>query len=414
MDEQHHFNNLQQSLRMLSATIASVGAAAVALGLGVGGLDSPPSNLHLQATVLLATGIVGAVLYTLWTLDQQLYHRLLSASVLAGLQLELRNPRLAPVHLLMQYRRSTGGATPAFYAYAVPIVGLAVAALVCTALLTRLPVVAGGEVAPPWMCAVAAVQVLAAYFLVKRKMWPEQASIASVAAKSDFSAELKAVFDADTTLLRRLIRERLRAHAPAREGVVGVVLTGGSRSGKSDVVKLLENMGHKVFHEAASKVMDERPELKRSPTTDLAGHVAFQTATVAHQLDEESRLFSGAAAKGPVSYVFLDRGTLDAAMYLEHRLKTLGLSAEDVDRQVRDLERAAMAGKRDAVFVLETVVPFPPATTYQGSTESEARRMTSDLYDFYDRFGADPIWVPLMSPGQRVQFILNALRARQL
>ncbi len=424
LEEQHHFNKLQQSLRQLAVTISVASGTVIGIVLGLWGLEYSPSHLNLMVAVILFFALYLSAMYVLWLLDQDLYQRLLSASFLVGLQLELRDKRLAPLHLMMYDRRTSGGAMPAALIYAAPILVYAFATVVSGLLIYC--DAEGRESVPGWL---ALVTVLEAAFgvLVCWLIHQSGKHISSKSARNDYSEALSLTLADDLAYRRRLIRERLRPPSSPLPGVFGVVLTGGSRSGKSSLIDLLRDQGHAVIPQSATAHMQDNQGPRPASIRDAAGHVQFQNDLLKIQFAAEKKAFEAVQKKAgncaPASnFIFLDRGALDGLAYLRKRLAGL-VSVDErkagesdqmaIDRLVRALEAEAVKGRKDMVFVLESIRPFPPPSECQLSSESESRQMATILYDLYDAHGGNPIWVPYMSPGQRLEFILREIRERQ-
>lgn len=150
---ERHLNNIQHEYRKT----ALLWVAAIVAGTGY--LLKPSSGEAWAEPWYLVTalGLVGAVgLFSMWFLDQRLYHQLLRACVKVGEELEAGNLKLPPLHLRMRHFLGNARA-PVAVAYILAVT--ACAGLSCVGLvmapMTKAPVLVCAKPDPqpgtPWV-----------------------------------------------------------------------------------------------------------------------------------------------------------------------------------------------------------------------------------------------------------------------
>ena len=109
---EHHFNGLEFEVRKLASAwlIASFGAIAFIVR---GDLAVAKSLISPDPLLILVAGLAQIGLFSLWILDQVVYHTLLDAVFTTALHLERRLVELPPLRSMML--RLTGGAGVARY-----------------------------------------------------------------------------------------------------------------------------------------------------------------------------------------------------------------------------------------------------------------------------------------------------------
>lgn len=168
------------------------------------------------------------------------------------------------------------------------------------------------------------------------------------------------------------------------------VITGGPGSGKTTVVNLLSGMGYKTTIEHARHYLDMQ-RLNGSSVEEIKSHQReFQLAVLRMQIENEKQL-------NPDDLVFLDRAVPDAHAYY-HYLQI----PEDPE-----LGDALLNISYRKVFILELL---PLVNDYARTEDEQAQhRIHEAIIEVYQSLPFPVVRVPVMSPADRVQFILDNL-----
>ncbi len=170
------------------------------------------------------------------------------------------------------------------------------------------------------------------------------------------------------------------------------LLTGGSCSGKSAVIKSLDNLGHKTIHEAALMLIHE--ELARGG--DIFKYInspRFEGKV----LDKRKELESIAEVEWGGQSVFIDRGIPDGIVYgLRNGRKPTAEYLESIKRF-----------RYDRVFYFDLLPNYK-----QDSEKTESPEFRLEMHKLIRRVYLDLgyrnlIHVPVMSVGERVKFVLE-------
>lgn len=166
------------------------------------------------------------------------------------------------------------------------------------------------------------------------------------------------------------------------------VLTGGPGIGKTTVIEILSSIGYEIVPEAARIIIEEE-QLKNSGALPWKDLERFQTLVAQKQLEDEEKIKK--------EVVFLDRGIIDGYGYC-----TLA------NIQPPELILNNASNRYEKVFILE------PLELYENDSvrfenHSEAKKIHRAIIEAYQHFGYEPIFVPVMSPDDRVKFILDNL-----
>ena len=160
------------------------------------------------------------------------------------------------------------------------------------------------------------------------------------------------------------------------------VLTGGPSCGKTSVIDFLRSMKYSVLDEAAREVLDSCRE---------GSYEEKEIEIFERQLRREEEFEGG--------LVFLDRGVVDVLAYSNIYLGYLPERFRDFD----------FSGRYDGVFVLERL-PFVDDGVRVEKGDEEAQRIHEEIIRVYKGEGYEPITVPLMSIGERAEFILKHVK----
>jgi predicted ATPase len=166
------------------------------------------------------------------------------------------------------------------------------------------------------------------------------------------------------------------------------VITGGPGIGKTTVIEILASCGHKVVPEAARMIIEEE-KIKGSEALPWLNLLRFQELVAERQLSLEKEHES--------EVTFHDRGIIDG-----HGYSILG--------RVKTPEIVERFGKNryEKVFILEPL-PFYENDTSRWEDKDEGLKIHLAIIDAYNHFGYKPIFVPVLPPEERVDFILKYL-----
>lgn len=173
-----------------------------------------------------------------------------------------------------------------------------------------------------------------------------------------------------------------------------IVITGGPGSGKTALIKYLEDQGHKVMHEISREVI-----------------LAAQREGIEQLFLEDPILFSEKLLEGRLQQfhegenyhtetLFYDRGMPDVTAYMDF-VKTLYPS---------NFSETCLAYRYDKIFVLP-----PWEEIYEQDNERyESFEQAKELFDFlkrgYEKYGYKTFEVPVGSIKERVEFIITKVK----
>lgn len=168
------------------------------------------------------------------------------------------------------------------------------------------------------------------------------------------------------------------------------VITGGPSSGKTTTVNLLNERGYKTTIEHARHFIDTMHQSGRTAEEIRSSQKEFQSGILEMQMEQEAMLSAD-------DLVFLDRAIPDALAY--YRFLNL-----EVDER---LTKAMQTASYKKVFILE-LLPF--VKDYARTEDEDAQKeIHSLLVDIYACLPSPVIRVPILSPEERVSFILKNL-----
>lgn len=166
------------------------------------------------------------------------------------------------------------------------------------------------------------------------------------------------------------------------------VITGGPSTGKTTIVNLLDEKGYKTAIEHARHYIDTMSIGGKTVEEIRENKLEFQQGVLKMQIEQEASL-------DPKEMVFLDRAIPDALAYY----RFLGL---EPDALINDALNKVDYKK---VFILDRL---PLIKDYaRTENDSEQRYIHSLIIEVYKYLSLPIVYVPVLPPEERVQFILN-------
>ena len=168
------------------------------------------------------------------------------------------------------------------------------------------------------------------------------------------------------------------------------VITGGPSTGKTTVINLLTERGYKTTIEHARHYIDTMKEEGRTVEEIRANKRKFQLGVLDMQIEQEAEL-------SPSETVFLDRAIPDAMAYY----RFLKLEYDKI------LLGAMKAVSYKKIFILDRL-PF--VNDYARTEDEQAQKLIHQLIiEVYQSLEFPVVFVPVISPDERVEFILKNL-----
>ena len=168
------------------------------------------------------------------------------------------------------------------------------------------------------------------------------------------------------------------------------VITGGPSTGKTTVINLLTERGYKTTIEHARHYIDTMKEEGRTVEEIRTNKRKFQLGVLDMQIEQEAEL-------SPSDTVFLDRAIPDAMAY--YRFLKL-----EYDKILLDAMKEVAYKK---IFILDRL-PF--VNDYARTEDEQAQKLIHQLIiEVYQSLEFPVVFVPVISPDERVEFILKNL-----
>lgn len=169
------------------------------------------------------------------------------------------------------------------------------------------------------------------------------------------------------------------------------VITGGPCTGKTTVVDLLAKRGYKTTIEHARHYIDTQKIKGKTIEEIKENKKAFQRGILDMQIEQE-------AALNPDDIVFLDRALPDTLAYYQF------LDLEYDDRLVEQCSKYCYS----KVFILDRL---PLINDYARlEDEEEQIRIHHLIIKVYKTFPCPIVFVPVIPPEERVDFILQNMK----
>jgi len=168
------------------------------------------------------------------------------------------------------------------------------------------------------------------------------------------------------------------------------VITGAPCSGKTTLVNLLQDRGYKTTIEHARHYLDTKNAEGKTIEEIRSNQKQFQLGILEMQIQQEAELI-------PNDLVFLDRAIPDALAY--YRFLNL-----DLDKRLLD---ALSRTSYKKIFILD----YLPLVQDYARKEDEAaqKKIHQILTEVYESMTFPVIHVPVLTPNERVGFILKNL-----
>jgi predicted ATPase len=168
------------------------------------------------------------------------------------------------------------------------------------------------------------------------------------------------------------------------------VITGGPSSGKSTVIRALQDMGYKTTLEAARHYIDLQRMNGRSTDEIRANQRQFQHKVLNLQIDFEKRM----DAK---EEIFFDRALPDEIAYYKY------FNLEPDEKLIEYLKNA----QYKKIFIMDLL---PLDADYARTEDQEAQLALHNLIiEVYKKRGEPIVFVPVLPVKERAKFILDHL-----
>lgn len=168
------------------------------------------------------------------------------------------------------------------------------------------------------------------------------------------------------------------------------VITGAPSSGKTTIIDLLKDKSCNVVHEMARIYLNEEMQKGKTLEEIRKNEVNFQEKVLDLKIDYEKDL-----PKNEV--IFFDRAIPDSYAYL----KLYGVSDDSL------LKKSLNNSHYKKVFLLDFLEYKKDYARIE--TQEQQKQIHDLLRESYNKTNADIIEVPIMSPKERVEFILSHL-----
>lgn len=181
-----------------------------------------------------------------------------------------------------------------------------------------------------------------------------------------------------------------------------IVITGGPSTGKTSLINALEKNGYCCFHEVIRLMTHEAKEkgdltnLETNPIATVTNPMAFNQKICSARLAQYRE-----AEKTDTAITFFDRGIPDVLGYMNY------FKQHPTD----ELMAIAENNRYDFIFLLPIWKEIYVLDQERFESYEEALQIHEYLKNTYTSLGYDVIEVPKNSIENRIQFILNQLKA---
>ena len=168
-----------------------------------------------------------------------------------------------------------------------------------------------------------------------------------------------------------------------------IAITGAPSSGKTSVLNVLAQKGHRICHEAARELIEEKMKAGKTLKEVRRDEASLQREILKVKM-EWSRGFD------PQETVFFDRGIPDSLSYY----RAAGLNPDEIMAEALE-------------FRYKHVFFFAPLPVVHDGVRTEsaaaAQELEKLLMEDYRRLGYDPVTVPVIPVNDRAAFILKRI-----
>ncbi|WP_047245458.1 AAA family ATPase [Maribacter thermophilus] len=177
-----------------------------------------------------------------------------------------------------------------------------------------------------------------------------------------------------------------------------IVITGAPGTGKTSVIKSLENSGFFCFHEIIRTMTleaienEEADVLQNNPIDFVSDAASFNQKLLKGRLDQFKQ-----ATTLQKDIVFYDRGVPDVLAYMDYFEQSYGT----------DFLNACKANRYDKVFLLPPWKEIYKQDNERLESYSQAVDLHIHLEKTYNSFGYEIIEVPFGTVEERLKYILN-------
>lgn len=168
--------------------------------------------------------------------------------------------------------------------------------------------------------------------------------------------------------------------------MIRIVITGGPSTGKTSLIRGLEDQGITVFHEIARRIIQEQLELN----TD---NVPWLDVTNFSRLVLKDQIRDFQNAKQNIS--FYDRGIPDIKAYLNHNNQP----------QFQELTNAVVKYKYDYIFITPPWLDIYETDNERRESFDDSIQLFHELKNAYIKLGYTPLEIPNVSVASRIEFI---------
>jgi len=166
------------------------------------------------------------------------------------------------------------------------------------------------------------------------------------------------------------------------------VITGGPSTGKTTVINMLQERGYQTTIEHARHYIDTMRDEGETVEEIRNNKRKFQLGVLDMQIEQEASI-------DPEDVVFLDRAIPDAMAYYQFLML-------DYDERLLKVVESTSYKK---IFILDRL----PFTKDYARTEDEEdqKKIHQLITKVYQDLGFPIVFVPVLPPDERVEFILN-------
>ena len=177
-----------------------------------------------------------------------------------------------------------------------------------------------------------------------------------------------------------------------------IVITGAPGTGKTVVIKELENLGYHCYHEvirdmtAAAKKVKTSQEQVSNPLVFVDDPMEFNKELL---YGRKRHFDDSQGLRSPIC--FFDRGIPDVLAYMDYFGQEYPTS----------FKTASEGNRYDRIFILPPWKAIYTMDDERLETFEEAQELHEHLFATYQRFGYHPIEVPKASITERASYVLE-------